>query len=33
MPPVPAGQQARRLLVMVPWLIGNSPVVKSGNSV
>ena len=26
MPPVPAGQQARRLLVMVPWLIGNSPV-------
>jgi proteasome accessory factor C len=26
MPPVPAGPQVRRLLVMVPWLIGNSPV-------
>lgn len=26
MPPIPAGPQARRLLVLVPWLIGNSPV-------
>ena len=26
MPPVPAGPQARRLLVLVPWLLGNSPV-------